>query len=73
MDRSWRKQKAVRHGKWKYVQDGVVVDMLFDLENDISERRDLAYQHPEILAVLKARLKAWEEEMAKEPTQFLVK
>ena len=73
VDRSQRKQKAVRHGKWKYVQDGVVVDMLFDLENDISERRDLAYQHPEILADLKARLKAWEEEMAKEPTQFLVK
>jgi arylsulfatase A-like enzyme len=73
VDRAQRKQKAVRHGKWKYVQDGVVVDMLFDLENDISERRDLAYQHPEILADLKARLKAWEEEMAKEPTQFLVK
>jgi len=73
VDRSTRKQKAVRHGKWKYVQDGVVVDMLFDLENDIGERHDLAYQHPEIVADLKARLKAWEDEMAKEPTKILIK
>ena len=68
-----RKQKAVRHGKWKYVQDGVVVDLLFDLENDISERRDLSFHHPEILADLKARLKTWEDEMAREKTKFLVK
>jgi len=73
VDRSQRKQKAVRHGKWKYVQDGVVVEMLFDLENDIGERRDLAFQHPEVLADLKARLKSWEEEMAKEKPQLLVK
>jgi len=37
IDRSGRKQKAVRHGRWKYVQDGMV-EMLFDLEQDIGER-----------------------------------
>ncbi len=63
----------MRHGKWKYVQDGVVVEMLFDLENDIGERRDLAFQHPEILKDLKARLKSWEEEITKEKPQILVK
>jgi arylsulfatase A len=73
IDRSQRKQKVVRHGKWKYMQDGVVVDMLFDLEADIGERKDLGYQHPAILADLKARLQAWEDEMAKENTQFQVK
>jgi arylsulfatase A-like enzyme len=73
IDRSQRRQKAVRQGQWKYVQDGVVVDLLFNLKDDISERRDLAYQHPEILNALKGKMKAWEDEMAKEPTEFYVK
>ncbi len=73
IDRSQRKQKAVRHGKWKYVQDGVVVEMLFDLENDIGERRDLSFQQPEILTDLKHRLAVWETEMAEHPTEFIVK
>jgi len=72
IDRTGRQQKAVRHGQWKYLQDGNV-EMLFDLSTDIGERRDVFFQHPEIFADLKARLKAWEDEMAKEPTQFLVK
>jgi len=49
------------------------VDILFDLENDVTERRDLSFQHPEILADLNARLKAWEDEMAKEKTAFVVR
>ncbi len=63
IDRSNRKQKAIRHGKWKYINDGNTMDLLFDLEADISERVNLGYQHPDILADLKAKLKAWEAEM----------
>jgi arylsulfatase A-like enzyme len=73
IDRSQRRQKAVRHGKWKYVQDGVVVDLLFDLEADPQERVDLGWRQPGVLADLKQRLAAWEAELAKQPTAFLVK
>lgn len=63
IDRSNRKQKAIRHGRWKYLNDGNTMDLLFDLETDIGERVNLGYQKPEILEDLKARLKAWETEI----------
>jgi arylsulfatase A-like enzyme len=70
--RTGRHQKAVRHGQWKFVQDDMV-EMLFDLEKDIGERRDLAYRRPEVLAKLKKLLADWEAEMAKEPPAFVVR
>src|SRR5205823_8941188 len=72
VNRSNRHQKAIRHGDWKYVQDGAV-DLLFILKDDIGERHDLGFQHPEIVADLKTLLKAWEEEMDRSPTSFLVR
>src|SRR5262245_33754285 len=72
VNRSNRQMKAIRHGDWKYVQDAAV-DMLFNLNDDISERRDLSIYHPEVLADLKGRLKAWEEEMDRSPTTFIVR
>lgn len=73
VSRANRQQKAIRHGDWKYVQDGGQVEMLFNLKEDISERRDLAYRNPGILSDLKTRLKAWEEEMDRSPTAFVVR
>jgi arylsulfatase A len=72
IDRTGRQQKAVRHGWWKYIQDGNV-EMLFDLQADIGERRDLSFAEPERFGQLKQRLADWEEELATEPTAFLVK
>lgn len=72
IDRTGRQQKAVRHATWKYIQDGNV-EMLFDLANDISERRDVSFQNPEVFSELKNRLAAWETELARERTEFLVK
>jgi arylsulfatase A-like enzyme len=72
IDRSGRQQKAIRHGPWKYIQDSNV-EMLFDLSRDISERRDVSFQNPEIFADLKRRLVAWEAEMDQEPRDILVK
>ena len=69
INRASRQQKAIRHGDWKYVHDGGV-DLLFNLKDDISERRDLGYQHQPILADLKSRLQAWETEMDRSPTTF---
>lgn len=72
VERTGRKQKAVRHGQWKYVQDDMV-EMLFDLEKDISERIDLAYRQPEVLARLKKLLADWEAELARSPPPFVVR
>ena len=66
VSRKDRHQKAVRHGKWKYVLDGAL-PMLFDLENDISERFDVGFRNPEKLHELEALLAAWEAELAKNP------
>jgi arylsulfatase A-like enzyme len=72
VNRSNRQMKAIRHGDWKYVQDAAV-EMLFNLQTDIGERRDLAFRHPDILADLKDRLKTWEAEMDASPTTFVVR
>jgi arylsulfatase A-like enzyme len=72
VNRSNRQMKAIRHGDWKLVQDAAV-EMLFNLRDDIGERRDLAFRHPEILADLKEHLKAWEAEMDASPTTFVVR
>ncbi len=72
IDRIGRQQKAVRHGKWKYLQDGNV-EMLFDLAADIGERRDLFFRHPDVFADLKQRLAAWEDDLAREKPDMRVK
>jgi arylsulfatase A-like enzyme len=72
IDRSNRQMKAIRHGDWKYVQDAAV-EMLFNLKDDIGERRDLAFRQPQVLADLKQRLKTWEDEMDRSPTTFVVR
>jgi len=72
VNRTNRQQKAIRRGDWKYVNDGGV-DLLFNLRDDIGERRDLGYRNPTIVANLKARLKEWEDEMDRSPTTFLVR
>lgn len=44
---------SLRRGDWKYLRIDDR-DMLFDLTNDLGEQNDLAAQHPEKLATLKA-------------------
>lgn len=73
IDRSNRKQKAIRHGKWKYINDGNTMDLLFDLDADIGERQNLGYQHPEILEELKSKLRGWEAEMDASEREILVR
>src|SRR5262249_54249325 len=72
VDRSGRRQRAVRHGTWKFVQDDMV-EMLFNLKEDVSERRDLAYRQPAVLAQLKELLRNWEADMEREAPAFVVK
>jgi arylsulfatase A-like enzyme len=72
VSRKDRHQKAVRHGRWKYVLDGAL-PLLFDLETDAGERIDLGYRHSEELRELQALLAAWEAELAKHPPPVLVR
>ena len=73
ISRSLRTQSAIRHGKWKFVRDADTNDLLFDLEADIGERRNLYYEHPEIASDLKARYQLWADEMDNSERDFLVK
>jgi len=73
LDRSNRKQRAIRQGDWKYLNDGNTMDLLFDLKNDIGERRNLGYQHPTVLKELKAKLAAWEAEIDRTPREIWVR
>ncbi len=70
--RDMRKQKAVRRGKWKMLRDGGI-DLLFDLEKEVSERYDVGYQHQEVLKQMRDLLSAWEDEMARAKPRFSVK
>jgi arylsulfatase A-like enzyme len=63
-----RLQRAVRRGRWKYLRDagtrtGGGYELLFDLESDVSERRDLAAAHPSMLPEFRKLLTAWEAEV----------
>jgi arylsulfatase A-like enzyme len=67
IDRPDRKQKACRRGNWKYIRDGSDTDMLFDLENDVGERRNLAFRYPKVVAELRGQLASWEADLARAP------
>ena len=52
-------QHAIRDGRWKLItslEDTRVVDALYDLEDDPSERHNLAATRPEVVAQLRAQL-----------------
>jgi arylsulfatase A-like enzyme len=73
IDRSNRKMRAVRHGNWKFLDDGGTMELLFDLGSDIGERVNLHRRHPEKVQELKQLLAAWEQEMAREAKRFRVR
>jgi arylsulfatase A len=55
-------QKAVRRGRWKYLTEGRI-SVLFDLESDPGEKRDVARENPKILAELKSAIAEWEKQV----------
>lgn len=54
------RQKAVRMGNWKYLQDAKA-EYLFDLGNDQQEKTDLSEKYPDIFARLKKMHADWEK------------
>jgi arylsulfatase A-like enzyme len=63
-----RLQRAVRRGRWKYLRDGGTrtgggYELLFDLDNDVTERRDVAATHAAMLPEFRRLLGAWEADV----------
>ncbi len=52
---------AVRAGKWKLIRVSTRPTLLFDLENDVSETKDLANKYPEKVKELMTKLTDWEK------------
>lgn len=53
------KQKAMRKGDWKYLQDEKG-EYLFDLSNDLGEKNDLKEKEKKVFEKLKRQYKLWE-------------
>ena len=72
-DHFYFQRAGIRAGKWKYLKpaaffhnyavedDRTKVDELYDLENDLGERTNLASKHPEKVAELKELMSAVEQ------------
>ena len=54
--------KAIRQGDWKYVQDDMV-EMLFNLKDDIGETKDLSKAMPDKVAELRKMLHTWRQDV----------
>ena len=53
--------RAVRYGGWKYLsQTAYSPGLLFDVQTDPGERRDLASQRPDLIKKLKSMHREWE-------------
>ena len=58
-----RGEWAVRKGDWKLLAYRSGILKLYNIAQDIQEQNDLARTHPDAVAVLRAKLVAWEKEM----------
>jgi arylsulfatase A-like enzyme len=54
---------AVREGNWKLIFNKAKKLELYNLENDLSETKDLSAQHPEKVADMKIKFDTWRSEM----------
>jgi arylsulfatase A len=74
IDRAGFRQQAIRSGKWKLVTQPTSVGLLlFDLDHDPGERRNLFYEHQEKVVKLRAKLAEWDREMNQSKPRFSVK
>jgi arylsulfatase A-like enzyme len=74
IDRAGFRQQAIRSGKWKLVTQPTSVDLLlFDLERDPGERRNLFYEQQAKAFELRGKLAEWDKEMNQSKPRFSVK
>lgn len=50
-----------------------MIALLFDLPNDVEQRRNLAYRQPETVLRLRRLLEIWEAEMDKSEREYWIK
>ncbi|MEX0718572.1 MAG: sulfatase [Planctomycetaceae bacterium] len=63
----YRSYAAMRQGRWKLLRTAPEEPFqLFDLENDLGEKRNLAEEHPQIVERLKAEWKQWRRNVERE-------
>ncbi len=62
---AWRfcSQSAVRSGNWKLLRCGGVEDMLFDLESDPGETRNVIKDHASVASDLHQKLESWSRDL----------
>jgi arylsulfatase A-like enzyme len=60
-----RQNKAMRFGRWKYVQDEKKEEYLFDINADPKEENNLKEKYPAVFQQLKKKYAAWEKTMLK--------
>ncbi|MDX2033507.1 MAG: sulfatase-like hydrolase/transferase [Blastocatellia bacterium] len=74
IDRAGFRQQAIRSGNWKLVTQATSVGLLlFDLDRDPGERRNLYYERQDKVKELRAKLTAWDQEMNAHKPRFVVK
>jgi arylsulfatase A-like enzyme len=59
----YRKEKAVRKGQWKLLVQGGR-SKLYNLDEDLGEKVNLAIEQPEIVKLLEDELAVWEQEVS---------
>ena len=59
-------QSALRRGKWKYIRDRKE-ELLYDLDLDPGEEKNLADQYPDMIAELRQALADWEKQFPLPP------
>lgn len=60
-----QQHKAMRDGKWKWLQDEKGNEYLFDLEADPTEQNNVKDQHKDVLEKLRKKYHEWEATMLK--------
>jgi arylsulfatase A-like enzyme len=74
IDRAGFRQQAIRSGKWKLVTQPTSVNLLlFDLERDPGERRNLFYEQQAKAVELRTKLMEWDKAMNQSKPRFSVK
>lgn len=72
IDRQNSHQHAVRQGKWKYLRIEKV-ELLFDLDADLAETRDLSSQQPALVAKLRELYEKWQADVDRHRPEIVVR
>ena len=61
--REVKTHRAVRDGRWKYIDEPNGREYLYDLDKDVGEENNLAAAEPALAKMLKQKIDAWEDDV----------